>query len=871
MSLARYRSMRRFDATPEPAGAKRKEKKQKNAAAAKLAFVVQKHEASHLHYDFRLEHDGVLLSWAVPKGPSLDPEVKRLAVEVEDHPIEYGGFEGSIPQGEYGGGTVMLWDRGTWEPEGDVAFGRRKGHLMFTLHGERLKGAFHLLRTGDADEKKPRWLLVKRTDEYAESTKRDVTERFVKSVTSERTMKQIAAQPKHADATRDDTHEREAKAATKKPRARARKPKERSGVREAELPAFVPPSLCTLVDRAPEGDVWLHEVKLDGYRLQARFEGGKVSLLTRRGSDWTARMPALAKALRTIETDGTLIDGELVVLDGERGLPDFQALQNALREGAKEELVYFAFDLLFADGVDLRPLPLEERKAKLAALLAAHPESGVRFSGHIEGSGEAVHTSACAAHLEGVVSKRRDAPYRSGRHDDWQKSKCGRRQELIIGGFTAPRGAREELGALLLGVHDPSGEELRYAGKVGTGFSDATLRELAEKLGKRILKTPPFTSGLDAESKRGVTWVRPDLVAEIGFQDFTRDGRVRHGRYLGLRLDKAAEEVVPEVPEKQAKKATKKQAEKQANEPTAKKPAPPATENVPRLTHPDKILYPEDGFTKRDLAAYYAQIADAFLALSQDRPLTLVRCTEGYRGSCFFQKHAKAGAVPEGLASLPIADDTSDEGYLCLRSARGLASLVQLGALELHTWGAHADDPEHPDLLVLDLDPDAALGFGEVMDAAREVRALLEEIDLQSWVKTTGGKGLHVCVPIRRTLSWDVAKALTKGLAEALAQRRPERYVATMSKQARKGKIFVDYLRNGRGQTFVAPYSTRAREGATVAMPLAWNDLKEELDPRAFTVATVPALLAKRRRDPWADLPTTKQTVSAKVVRAITR
>lgn len=841
MSLTRYRAMRRFDTTPEPAGAEEQSKR-----AGKRSFVVQKHEASHLHYDFRLEHEGLLLSWAVPKGPSLDPDVKRLAMEVEDHPVEYGTFEGIIPQGEYGGGTVMLWDRGTWEPEGDVAFGLEKGHLVFGLQGERLRGSFHLLRTGERGEKKPRWLLVKRQDEFAEPTskrRREITERCVKSVASDRTMHAIAHDPRAKVHTsrRTDEHARPKKVVRKSP-AKQKAAKRRPG--GDELPTFVPPSLCTLVERAPEGDEWLHEVKLDGYRLQARFEDGDVRLLTRRGSDWTARMPALAKSLRLLETDGTLIDGELVVLEGERGLPDFQALQNALRDGAKDELVYFAFDLLFEGGVDLRPVQLERRKAKLAALLEAHPEAEIRFSGHLEGSGEAVHASACAAHLEGVVSKRRDAPYRSGRHDDWQKSKCDRRQELVIGGFTAPRGSRTKLGALLLGVYDASGEELRYAGKVGTGLSDATLRELAEKLDQRIRKTPPFTSGLDAESRRGVTWVRPDLVAEIGFQDFTREGRVRHGRYLGLRLDKKADEVVAEVPRKRA---------------------------ATRLTHPDKVLYPEDGITKHDLASYYAVVAEAWLALSQDRPLTLVRCTEGYRGPCFFQKHAKKGAVPEGLVSLRIADDTSDEGYLAVRSARGLSSLVQLGALELHTWGAHGDDPEHPDLLVLDLDPDEDLPFAEVMDAANEVRALLEEIDLQSWVKTTGGKGLHVCVPVRRTLSWDVAKALTKGLAEALAERQPERYVATMSKRARKGKIFVDYLRNGRGQTFVAPYSTRAREGATVAMPLAWSDLKKGLDPRTFTVETVPAWLAARRRDPWADLLTTKQTVAAKVIRAITR
>jgi bifunctional non-homologous end joining protein LigD len=868
--------MRRFDRTPEPAGEARPTAKKKQARkAAHRSFVVQKHEASHLHYDFRLEHEGVLLSWAVPKGPSLDPEVKRLALEVEDHPVDYGAFEGIIPKGEYGGGTVMLWDRGTWEPEGDVDFGRKKGHLMFTLHGERLQGAFHLLRTGGPDEKKPRWLLVKRDDEFARGGQREITERFVKSVTTERTMQAIAKSPRskvHRSTTKTPSQEATTSTKAKTTAKKATKKATTKRAPRVTLPSFVEPALCRLVERAPEGDEWLHEVKLDGYRLQVRLEDGEARVRTRRGNDWTGRMPLIANALGRLKTNGTLLDGELVVLGEKSGKPDFQALQNALREGAKDELVYFAFDLLFEGFVDLRALPLEERKARLAKLLRKNRDPRVRFSGHIEGSGEEVHENACAAHLEGVVSKRRDAPYVSGRHDAWQKSKCGQRQEMIIGGFTKPRGSRSELGALVLGVRDDEGKKLRYAGKVGTGFSAATLRELAEKLQARTRKTPPFTSGLDAESRRGVTWVTPDLVAEIGFQDFTREGRIRHGRYLGLRLDKTADEVVAEVPVTPEKVATQPASTRATPARATKKPPAEHEADAPRLTHPDKVLYQldkESVLTKRDLADYYAAVADALLTYSEGRPLTLVRCPAGAAGKCFFQKHAGKGGVPEGLVALPIADETSNEGYLALESARGLASLVQLGALELHTWGAHGDDPEHPDLLVLDLDPDPSLDFAEVIEAAHDVRAMLAEIDLQSWVKTTGGKGLHVCVPVRRTLSWDAGKALTKGLAHALESRHPERYVANMAKKARRGKIFVDYLRNGRGQTFVAPYSTRAREGAPVAWPVAWEELKKGFDPRAFDVTTVPALLAKRPRDPWADLLTTKQTVSKKVLRAL--
>lgn len=827
MGLGRYHQKRDFSRTQEPRG--------KVERAAGRSFVVQKHEASHLHYDFRLEHDGVLLSWAVPKGPTADPAVKRLAMQVEDHPVDYGDFEGTIPQGQYGGGTVMVWDRGTWEPHHDVDAMIRKGHISFDLHGSRLKGGWHLIRTAADPQGRARWLLSK-IDDAAANPGYELTETFKTSAKTRRTMAAIA---KGTDVWRSNRAE-----PTEEPKRTAKKraPKERAA---ATVPATLAPELCTLVDAAPEGDEWLHEVKLDGYRVLAHLDEGVVTLRTRRGHDWTDRFPTVARELARLPVKHAVLDGELVA-PGERGTGDFQELQNSLEAGRDGGLVYFAFDLPFREG-DLRKSPLSERKAALHALLGERKLPHVLESPSVEGHGSQVLRRACQRHLEGIVSKRLDSPYVSGRGRDWVKSKCLGRQEFVIVGYTRPKGARSHLGALLVGERVEG--ELRYAGKVGTGFSDASLDALAKQL-KPLARADAPVPDVPRAVARGVIWVEPKLVCEIQFTERTREGLIRHPSFQGLREDKTAKETHRE----EAKPVTK--------------PEQPSADAVV-ITHPDRVLYKDVGVTKADVVAYYEAVAERMLPHAGHRPLTLVRCPSGAGDKCFFQKHASHELGP-GLVPVPVKEDGKTVEYIALGGADGLRSLVQMNALELHTWGSHVKSVERPDLLVLDLDPDPSVAWARVVEAAREVRELLREASLESFVKTTGGKGLHVCVPLTPKLDWDTTKTLAHGLANALVTRAPDRYLATMSKAKRKGKIFVDYLRNGRGATFVAPYSTRARPGATVAMPLRWEELTPTLDPRDFTVRTVPKLVA-RRRDPWADLLGTKQTVPAAVLRAITR
>jgi bifunctional non-homologous end joining protein LigD len=866
VSLADYRRKRDFGRTPEPAGKAGTGGKRDKKGTGQ--FVIQKHDATQLHYDFRLELDGVLKSWAIPKGPSLDPKERRLAVEVEDHPLDYGAFEGVIPEGEYGGGTVLLWDRGRWQPEGDPRQGLRKGHLKFRLEGEKLHGGWALVRMRRReDEKKDNWLLIKEADEEARPLRRgDVLKQRPESVDSGRSLGEIA----DTAAERGEVWSAGGAAAKPGKLARAGKktpPKKRAAKRTRaassnRLPPFVAPQLATLAAEVPKGDDWLFELKLDGYRIEAAVAGGHAKLLTRNAKDWTAKFPVVAAAVAKLPVASALLDGEVVALAAD-GRSSFQALQNALRPEAGAErtaLVYFVFDLLHLDGDDLTGRPLAERKDLLHRLLGRGTGATARYNDHIAEEGAAFYRQACRLGVEGVVAKRASAPYRPGRGTDWLKVKCIQRQELVIGGFTAPKGTRSDLGALLLGVYD--GDELRFAGKVGTGFDAASLRDLRRRLQPLARKRPPFAAPPRGADARGVQWVEPKLVAEVAFTEWTADGHLRHPSFQGLREDKPARQVRRERPAPPPKaKKSKKSATPRKEE---------ATDTVAgiHLTHPDRVLYPEQGVTKLDLARYYEAAADWILPHLAGRPLSLVRCPQGSGKACFYQKHLREGA-PDAVRAVTIAEeDGGKEPYPYVNDLAGIVALVQIGVLELHGWGAKIANLEHPDRLVFDLDPDPSVGWERVAEAALLLRERLAELRLESFVQTTGGKGLHVFVPLSPRRSWDEVKAFARALAESVVAAAPDRYLSKASKAARKGKIFIDWLRNGRGATAIVPYSTRARAGATVATPLDWKEL-DRTQPLDLSVKTVPARLAALRADPWEGFWKLRQSLRADVLRKL--
>jgi bifunctional non-homologous end joining protein LigD len=899
--LAKYRTMRDFTRTAEPSGsaeprndASRTEHEQQPLAKKKgqsaLSYVIQKHAASHLHYDFRLELDGVLLSWAVPKGPSLDPSVKRLAMEVEPHPLEYAKFEGTIPKGEYGGGTVMVWDRGTWTPEKDAHQAVAAGRLSFELDGEKLHGAWHLVRAAGSKNnghgKEGRsWLLFKSRDEHAKTGKAAELPEQQNSVLTGRSLEEIAegrpakagserARRKKAEldpverqtvwrsnraATKDEPASPDRKASAAK-RASAKKPNARElraieGAAPGKLPAKAEPELATLVDRAPEGDDWVHEIKFDGYRLLARFDGREVQLLTRNGKDWTDRMPGVASALAELGVSEALLDGEVVVLN-ERGLSDFQTLQNSLSEGNSATLTYYAFDLLHLDGTDLTGAPLAERKQLLRRVLATLPEAAaatVRLSEHVRGSGPEFFQKARDLGLEGIISKRERSTYRAGRGHDWLKVKCVAEQEFVVVGFTDPRGSRGHLGALLVATHE--GKKLNYAGKVGTGFSAKSLKDLLSQLKPLSRKTPPLDNPPRGADARGVHWVEPKLVAEVSFTGFTEDGLLRHPSFRGLREDKPASAIHLERPAPLAKQLTtsEKPATRVAKSKSKSTPSPRL-----KITNPDKVLYPEAGIRKGELFDHYTMVAERMLPHVANRPLVLVRCPNGHNQHCFFQKHPGKG-TPDTLRSIEIVESDGPAEYSVLDDLDGLLALPQLGALEIHTWGSRADDPERPDILVFDLDPDPAVGWPAVVACANRLRSLFESVKLESFVKTTGGKGLHVCVPVEPDLDWDVIKPFCERVAQELVGESPDKYVSTVSKAKRRGKIFIDYLRNGRGATFIAPYSTRARPNCPVAVPLEWDELDALSKPDFYTLRNLEGRLSKLKKDPFERLVRVKQ------------
>ena len=804
--LAAYNQKRDFSRTSEPRG--------QPGARQMQRLVVQKHAATRLHYDFRLEWNGVLLSWAVTKGPSADPSQKRLAVRTEDHPLDYGNFEGTIPKGQYGGGTVMLWDTGSWIPQEDVEQGLKEGKLKFTLQGQRMKGGWTLVRMrAKPDEKRENWLLIKERDDYASDEADALTARADVSIKSGRKMQQIASD------------------------APVKEPPETTHERSRKRPDFVKPQLATLVDSPPEGDDWLHETKFDGYRCLAAIGKGGTRLYTRSGKDWSDRFHTLEGAFDPLPCDAALIDGEVMAaqIDGSA----FSSLQQALKQG--KALVFFAFDLLRIDAEDLREAPQIERRERLARLLSGvAPNGPLRLSEHIVGNGPEVFASACKAGAEGIISKRIDAPYRSTRSKAWRKVKCTRRQEFVIVGYSPSDKAGRAFASLLLASHVDGA--LRYKGRVGTGFSKAAMGDLAHAMTTR--KTPScrdVPQDIAAQAK----WVRPDLVAELEFSEFTAEGYIRHGSFLGLREDKQASEVRVEKAMEDSE----------------------ITVAGIRISSADRLVFPDAGCTKGDVARHYELIGERLIALAGHRPLSLYRCPSGIDDACFFQKH-DGGGMPQDLSRIAIKESDGDTAdYLYATRRESLIAAAQMGTIELHIWGARTDRLERPDRLVFDLDPDESLDWGDVAKAAVEIRDTLSGLGLSSGAIVTGGKGVHVWTPLRRTRSWETVELFSKTVAHVMAARNPERYTDTMATSKRKGRIFIDWLRNERGATAIAPYSLRARPGAPVAVPVTWEDLAKLKGANQFSMSDMAARL--KRECPAKAMLSDLQTLSDGVIDAL--
>lgn len=864
--LARYQSMRDFTRTAEPSG------REKIQPSKRLRYVIQKHAATRLHYDFRLELDGVFKSWAVTKGPSLDPHDRRLAVEVEDHPLDYGDFEGTIPKGQYGGGSVMLWDRGYWAPEPgtDAYEGLEKGDLKIVMEGERLHGGYVLVRMKHDRNggKRNNWLLIKHRDEFAKEGDADalLTENAT-SVASGRTMEDIAAgkgkgptpfmRAGKAKARADDVWQSKPRQpAASKPLLAPPAPKLKRG----PMPSFIEPQLCKTLDRPPQGGGWAHEVKFDGYRLQIRVENGKAVVRTRKGLDWTSKFGAIAKAASALPD--CILDGEAVALDHE-GQPSFHGLQAALSDGKTEDLIYFAFDLLYAEGADLRGLPLRDRKEALQMLLKADSPN-LRYVEHFETSGDAVWQSACRLALEGIISKKLDAAYRSGRSESWTKAKCRAGHEVVIGGWTGEKG---QLRSLLVGVYREG--QLAYVGRVGTGFGRETVARVLPKLEAVASRTSPFKGPTAPRKEANVHWAKPELVAEIEFAGFTGDGNVRQGAFKGLREDKPAAEVEAEVP-----------APAEETELAEPKPRPAASKGRSRMgeavvmgvtiSNPDKPLWPNSAdspepVTKLDLARYLETVGPWMMPHIEGRPCSTIRTPDGIGGEQFFQRHAGKGSS-DLISEVEVFGD--HKPYQQVDRIEGLAAMAQTGATEYHPWNCRPHEPETPGRLIFDLDPGPGVTFDDVVAAARDVRDRLEEVGLVAFCKTTGGKGLHVVTPLappKGKLDWPTAKTFAKTLCERMAADEPDRYVVNMAKKLRHGRIFLDYLRNDRLSTAVAPLSPRARDGATVSFPLTWSQVKAGLDPSRYTIRTAPALLKKTTA--WADYADSERSLETAIKR----
>jgi bifunctional non-homologous end joining protein LigD len=848
-SLDEYARKRDFEATPEPSGQQKRSPRRKAAARHALQYCVQKHDARRLHYDFRLELDGTLKSWAIPKGPCLDPKVRRLAVHVEDHPLDYASFEGHIPEGHYGAGDVIVWDRGVWIPEGDAAEGYCEGRLNFTLEGEKLAGAWHLVRT-HMEGRQEQWFLIKSKDAAARpESEYDIVLEEPESVLSERAIVPVKRSGKSAPKQTVRKKQTPAGKSAAAPQAHS-SGIELTGARTAGLPAMIKPELATLIDSAPAGE-WRYEIKFDGYRILARIHGAVVTLFTRNGNDWTAKMPRQAQALARLGLESAWLDGEVVVVN-EDGLPDFQALQNAFDSNRSSNILYYVFDMPYLNGMDLREVPLEARRAALAAALEPGKSDLLRFSEDFDESPEAMLNSACKLKLEGVIGKRSGSLYVSRRSSDWVKLKCQHRQEFVVAGYSEPKGSRHAFGALLLGLHDTDSGELRFAGKVGTGFNEATLRTVYSQLQPLETKRTPLANPPTGYEARGVHWLRPELLAEVAYAEMTREGIVRHAVFHGLRNDKPATGIEPEkaVPARSiAKPATKRRSEAKVSAPT----------HI-RITHPERVIDATSGATKMQLAEYYAAVAPWILPHLHDRPVALVRAPEGIAGELFFQKNAEKLAIPD-ITSL--GREYSGQPVMMINSVQALVGAAQMSAIELHTWNATARDLEHPDRFVLDLDPDPALPWKRMVEATQLTLTVLDELGLKSFLKTSGGKGIHVVVPLTPGQTWATIKSFSQAIVQHMARMLPDRFSAVSGPRNRVGRIFIDYLRNSQGATTIAPYSARTREGLPVSVPIHRDELAELKGANRWTITSLPKRLAEIDEDPWKDYAKTRQTITA--------
>lgn len=850
-NLETYRQKRNFSITSEPPP-KRVKKREG------FSFCVQKHDATRLHYDFRLELDGVLKSWAVTRGPSLNPADKRLAVRTEDHPLAYGDFEGIIPQGEYGGGTVMLWDEGTWEPIGDPYEGIKKGHMKFKLQGSRMQGGWALVRMHTKDDKHENWLLIKEKDEAAKTGR--VAEQFLdknaSSVKTSRSMEEIA---EGGTAWKNGKAQKTAKkssAKALKPAARkkaAKKPRKGAGL--DRLAALYPEvQLATLVDGLPTGKEWIHEIKFDGYRLLCFVSGGKARLISRNGKDWTDKFPTIVQGLEALEIADGVFDGEAVIMD-DKGRSSFQSLQTAIGDPSRSGgIVIYLFDILYLDGEDLSQLPLLERKERLKALLGDRGDEGaIRYSEHLA-ENEATLSKACKLGLEGLISKDRDAPYMPGRSKVWLKSKCTRRQEFIILGYTGPKSGDRALGALHVGYRDKG--KLRYAAKVGTGFDYALAEKMLKMLKPIVVDKPPVDAPRDV--MREAIWVEPKYLCEVSFTEWTDTGSLRHPSFEGLRQDKAAEEVTREKPEAVKKAVTAEKRERKKAAPATKKPAaktapkkaqkkaPQKTRGAQQMsedgkllgitiTHPEREIFEGVGVTKQDLVEYYATVAPAMLLQMKSHPISLLRCPGGADKQCFFQRNPDAH-MKKYVKPFKLPHNGKPHEYLYVENEEGIVFLAQMGVIEIHPWSEDVGDIEHPHYMIFDLDPAEDVPFEAVKLAAQDIRQRLKKLGLESFVKCTGGKGLHVTVPLDGKSDWEQVYAFTAAFSQGMAREVPDAYIATMSKEKRRGKIFIDYFRNNYASSAIADYAVRARPGAPVAVPIEWRELTALKSGNAFTL-----------------------------------
>jgi len=877
--LARYREMRDFSVTAEPRGG------QSPKSAESLPFVIQKHAARQLHYDFRLGLHGVLKSWAVAKGPSYFPGDKRLAVEVEDHPMEYGGFEGTIPKGQYGGGTVMVWDFGHWQPVGDADRGLEKGDLKFILDGTKLKGKWVLVRmrkNADRDRSdKPNWLLIKERDEFVQPEDAPaVTDLAPDSALTQRTMEEIAESSDHVwDSGQGLREPKSRHEAPSESRTRRTAPKKRTAherlLRSAPtegFPGFIAPQLAEDARSAPNGRNWVHELKLDGYRIQMHVHAGaqgkpaKVRLFTRKGLDWTTRMPALARAAAELEVESAILDGEIVVLDNS-GRTSFSELQAAFQNGKDAAIVYFAFDLLHLNGRNLRELPLIQRKEILEKLLSqSDSNSALRFCEHLHARGDVVFAKASELGAEGIVSKLVSAPYTSGRGNTWLKRKAAIQQEFVIGGFTPVAKTGRGIGSLLLGYYDSG--KLVYAGRCGTGFSQEVERTLRVRLDALVQKAPSFVE-LPKEARQAAIWVKPELVAQVAFAGWTKDDLIRQSSFKSLRDDKPAMEVVREfaLMEDESSHQANRAATPESKQALAKEDHKP--NNALGITNPRKVLDEESGMTKQQLAEYYLAVAERMLPHVSDRPLSVLRCPDGIGKQAFFQKHVSAG-LPNGVHTVSIANRKTGkrEEFLTLNSAEGLVGMAQMGVLEIHPWGSKNDAVDRPDRIIFDLDPDEAISWKTLAEAADELRSRLKNLKLTSYVKSTGGKGLHVVAPVEPEYEWRVIKDLSHRVVLQMEKENSRLYTTNMSKAVRKNRIYLDYLRNDREATAIAPFSTRARPGVPVSVTLDWKELKAPVRP-AFHVSDLNAWRQRLRRDPWRGMLESQQRLTKELLETI--